>query len=120
MNSHSSNSLKHRVVVITGSARGMGRAYAHGFLAAGAKVVATDKSWAGVEPLSTDQGQPEKALMVADMDITDTTQIDRVCETALDRFGGIDALINNAAMRQKASCWLSGPGPRNLPRLPRS
>jgi len=101
MNSHSSNSLKHRVVVITGSARGMGRAFAHGFLAAGAKVVATDKSWAGVEPLSTDQGQPEKALMVADMDITDGTQIDRVCTAALERFGRIDALINNAAMRQR-------------------
>jgi len=101
MDSHSSRSLKDRVVVITGSARGMGRAYAHGFLAAGAKVVATDRSWTGVEPLSPELTQSGKNLLAADMDITDEAQIDRVCGAVLERFGTIDALINNAAMRQR-------------------
>ena len=37
--------LEGRVVAITGAARGMGRAYARGFLTEGAKVVAMDQSW---------------------------------------------------------------------------
>ena len=101
MDSHSSSSLKDRVVVITGSARGMGRAYAQAFLTAGAKVVATDKSWAGVEQLPPELAQSANDLLVADMDITDDAQIGRVCGAALERFGTIDALINNAAMRQR-------------------
>ena len=41
--------LDGKVVVITGGARGMGAAYVRGFLAEGAKVVAADLSWDGVE-----------------------------------------------------------------------
>lgn len=41
--------LQGRVAVITGGARGMGAAYVRGFLDAGAKVVAADRSWAGAE-----------------------------------------------------------------------
>ncbi|MGH7033510.1 MAG: SDR family NAD(P)-dependent oxidoreductase [Stellaceae bacterium] len=101
MNSNSSDVLKDRVVVITGSARGMGRAYAHGFLAAGAKVVATDKSWAGAEPLSAELGREGENLLLADMDVTNVGQIDNAYQAAIDRFGTVDALINNAAMRQR-------------------
>jgi 3alpha(or 20beta)-hydroxysteroid dehydrogenase len=41
--------LDGKVVVITGGARGMGAAYVRGFLAEGAKVVAANLSWDGVE-----------------------------------------------------------------------
>ena len=41
--------LKDRVVVITGGARGMGAAYVRGFLSEGARVVASDRHWTGVE-----------------------------------------------------------------------
>ena len=37
--------------MITGGARGIGRAYTLAFLAAGAKVVSTDRSWSGTEPI---------------------------------------------------------------------
>jgi 1,1a-dihydroxy-1-hydro-9-fluorenone dehydrogenase len=90
------NALNGRVVVITGGARGMGRAYTDAFLAAGAKVVATDRSWEGVDlPADTQD------LFTADMDVTKETEIDRAYQAALERFGTIDVLINNAAMRQR-------------------
>ena len=94
---NSNSALSGRVIVITGGARGMGRAYTDAFLAAGAKVFATDRSWAGVDlPPSADGN-----LLTADMDVTKEDEIDRAYEAALDQFGTIDVLINNAAMRQR-------------------
>jgi 1,1a-dihydroxy-1-hydro-9-fluorenone dehydrogenase len=93
--------LKDRVVVITGGARGMGRAYTEAFLAAGAKVVATDRSWTGVEPLDAKLTGEGKNILAADMDVTNDEQIDKAFAAAVARFGTIDVLINNAAMRQR-------------------
>ena len=93
--------FKDRVVVITGGARGMGRAYTDAFLAAGAKVVATDRSWAGVDQPATELTGDGRNILIADMDVTDNGQIDRTYEAALARFGTVDVLINNAALRQR-------------------
>lgn len=90
--------LKDRVVVITGAARGMGKAYADAFLAAGAKVVASDRSWAGVAPEEMVRGAK---FMTAEMDVTNDDQIDAVYKAVLAKFGTVDVLINNAAMRQR-------------------
>ena len=99
--------LEGRVVVITGAARGMGRAYARGFLAEGARVVALDRSW---EPTGVSGGRDDSFrreledrddALVVTADITDSAQLDSACEAAISRFGTVDALINNAAMRQR-------------------
>jgi len=95
------NSLKDRVVVVTGGARGMGRAYTHAFLEAGAKVVATDRSWSGTDvpdPRLTDDG---RRILIVDMDVTKDADIDEAFRATIDRFGTADVLINNAAMRQR-------------------
>lgn len=93
--------LKDRVVVITGGARGIGRAYTHAFLAAGAKVVSTDRSWVGAEPLDPKLTGGGDNVLVADMDVTRDDEIDRTYATTLERFGTVDVLINNAALRQR-------------------
>jgi NAD(P)-dependent dehydrogenase (short-subunit alcohol dehydrogenase family) len=93
--------LKDRVVVITGGARGMGRAYTLAFLAAGAKVVSTDRSWDGAEPLDERLTAGGKNVLIADMDVTRDADMDRVYADTLARFGTVDVLINNAAMRQR-------------------
>ena len=100
--------LQGRVVAITGAARGMGRAYARGFLAEGAKVVAMDQSW---EPtgFSSDtddsflkelQGRSDDALVVT-VDISSEQQIREAYQATLDKFGTVDVLVNNAGMRQR-------------------
>ncbi len=91
--------LEGRVVAITGAARGMGRAYVEGFLAAGARVAATDKSWSGAEDFQRALAARDDAL-VLDMDVTSDAEVDRAYQAALTKFGIIDVLINNAALLQ--------------------
>jgi NAD(P)-dependent dehydrogenase (short-subunit alcohol dehydrogenase family) len=87
--------LKGRVVVVTGAARGMGRAYVVALLSAGAKVVATDKDWSGVDAFDGEN------ILVVPMDVTSDAAIDGAYHRTVERFRTVDALINNAAMRQR-------------------
>jgi NAD(P)-dependent dehydrogenase (short-subunit alcohol dehydrogenase family) len=91
--------LDGRVVVVTGGARGMGRAFVRGALSARARVVATDKSWAGAEDFQAELANNERAL-VLEMDVTDNAQIDDAFTRTLAQFGTADVLINNAALLQ--------------------
>jgi 1,1a-dihydroxy-1-hydro-9-fluorenone dehydrogenase len=92
--------VRDKVVVVTGGARGMGAAYVRGFLAQGAKVVATDLSWAGAEG-SKEELRGNDRVLPLEMDVTDGAQIDQAYHSTLDRFGTVDVLINNAAMRMR-------------------
>ncbi len=91
--------LAGRVAVVTGGARGMGRAFVNGFLAAGASVVATDRSWAGEDAFRAELEGSGRAL-VLDMDVTDDAQIDRAYQGAIEKFGTVHVLVNNAALLQ--------------------
>ncbi|HXV79634.1 MAG TPA: SDR family NAD(P)-dependent oxidoreductase [Candidatus Binatia bacterium] len=95
------NDLKDRVAVITGGARGMGKAYVQAFLSAGAKVVATDRSWSGVEEFREELKGHDTNVLLADMDVTEDAQIDQTYQAALDKFKTVDILVNNAAMRSR-------------------
>lgn len=100
--------LKDKVAVITGAARGMGRAYARDFLQEGAKIVAIDQSW---EPtgFSGDKddafyrellSRPDDALAVT-CDIGDPEQVQAGYDAAMAKFGSADILLNNAGVRQR-------------------
>jgi NAD(P)-dependent dehydrogenase (short-subunit alcohol dehydrogenase family) len=98
--------LEGKVVLVTGAARGMGRAYVRGFLERGAKVVATDRSWAPSGVSGDDEdflwevaNRPDVLTEV--MDISIDSHVKRVFEAALDRFGTIDVIVNNAGLRQR-------------------
>jgi NAD(P)-dependent dehydrogenase (short-subunit alcohol dehydrogenase family) len=91
--------LTDRVVAVTGAARGMGRAYVEGFLTAGARVVATDRTWSGAASFRSALDADPNALAL-DMDVTDDAAIEGGYAAALDRFETIDVLINNAALLQ--------------------
>jgi len=94
--------FRDRVVVVTGGgARGMGRAYVRAFLSEGAKVVAADQSWAGVDDFKEELKGHEKNVLVQEMNVTNTAQIDKAYQATLDKFKTVDVLINNAAMRQR-------------------
>lgn len=87
-----SDQLRDRVVVITGAARGMGRAYADAFLARGARVVGMDRSW---------DAPPLEGGLCLRCDVTNPVDVDMALKRTLDHFGTVDALVNNAAMRQR-------------------
>jgi NAD(P)-dependent dehydrogenase (short-subunit alcohol dehydrogenase family) len=93
-------SLTGLVVVITGAARGIGRAAAGQFLARGARVVALDRSWDGAEDAAAAMDGTGRAL-VTTADITDHESVAASRDAALARFGQVDVLVNNAACRQR-------------------
>lgn len=105
-----------RVVIVTGAGRGLGRAYALGLAAEGAKVVVNDL---GVGNHGDATGETPAEQVVAEIhalggeavanfdDVSDWEAGKRIVDTALDAFGRLDAVVNNAGFvrdRMFVSC----------------
>ena len=88
--------LDGKVTIITGGARGIGRAYALGVSAEGGRVVIADLLDGSpvVEELVASGGE---AISVT-TDVSDEASTAAMAEAAVERFGRVDVLINNAAM----------------------
>jgi p-cumic alcohol dehydrogenase len=86
-------SLAGKVVLITGAARGLGFEYARSLGQAGAHVVAGDVSDCTDAVTAAGNG-----AFHAYLDVTDVASCDSLAERAMERFGRIDGLINNAAL----------------------
>jgi NAD(P)-dependent dehydrogenase (short-subunit alcohol dehydrogenase family) len=85
-------------VMINGAAGGLGRAFALAFAAAGARVLATDVNAPGLSEtaeLSAALGQPVETAVV---DVTSQSSLAAMTAMAEQRWGGIDTLVNNAAI----------------------
>ncbi len=90
--------LDDKVAIVSGAGgRGnsIGRAYALGLAAAGASVVVADLNADGAKAVADEIG--DKAIAVG-VDITNPDQVAAMAKVATDRFGGIDILVNNAAL----------------------
>ncbi|MFF7381575.1 SDR family NAD(P)-dependent oxidoreductase [Streptomyces griseoluteus] len=86
-----------KVVLITGAGRGLGLDVAERALLAGHRVVATARD---PQHLVDALGGPRDDLLTAELDVTDSGAAPKAVETALQRFGRIDVLVNNAATLQ--------------------
>jgi NAD(P)-dependent dehydrogenase (short-subunit alcohol dehydrogenase family) len=78
---------------ITGAGRGMGVEFAKAALAAGHNVVATGRN---PDAVAKAVGETDH-LLVAKLDVTSTQDAETAVHATVDRFGGIDVLVNNAA-----------------------
>jgi 3-oxoacyl-[acyl-carrier protein] reductase len=94
--------LKGRVAVITGAGRSIGRAMALELAAGGAAVVVNvrQNSTEAEAVVKEIEGKGGKA-MVALADVVDAAAVNAMAKATLDRFGRIDYLINNVALRQE-------------------
>jgi len=79
--------------LITGAGRGMGLDFAKAALAAGHNVVATGRNPDAVAEALGDSDE----LFVVRLDVTSGQDAEAAAEAAVERFGGIDVLVNNAA-----------------------
>jgi 3-oxoacyl-[acyl-carrier protein] reductase len=89
--------LENRRALVTGGGRGIGRAIVEAFLREGAQVLTvsrTEKELAEVAGLSD-------RVFAARCDLTNRTDVDRLPGLALQAFGGLDILVNNAAVRME-------------------
>ena len=89
-----------QVFLITGSSRGLGRAIAEAALAAGHRVAATALRPEQLEDLARRYG--DQIATIA-LDVTDEQAAQAAVQTALDRFGRLDVVVNNAGYGDVAS-----------------
>ncbi len=86
-------SVADKVVLITGAARGLGFEYARFLGEAGARIVAGD-----VADCTAAASAAGNSAIAVTLDVTDIASADSMVEVAMERFGRVDALINNAAL----------------------
>lgn len=86
-----------RVAVVTGGARGIGRAIGEWFLRHGSRVVLLDCDGTTLDRTLTELDRPNESLGIH-CDVSDPAQVDRAAAEVIDRFGHVDALVNNAGV----------------------
>jgi len=89
--------LDGRVAIITGGGRGLGRVFSTGLAAEGACIVAATNEQAGLDETIEELRQMGTGADSIMMDVTSEEETEKMAKFAVDRFGRIDILINNAA-----------------------
>jgi 3-oxoacyl-[acyl-carrier protein] reductase len=107
-------SLKDRIAFITGGSRGIGRACAVVLAEAGADIVVGSRTPEKLNSVVAEIESLGKRALAAEVDVSDSVQVQTVFETVLQRFGRIDILVNNAGitkdmllLRMKRQDWES-------------
>ncbi len=97
-----SNNIEGKIVVITGASSGLGEATARLLSAQGATVVLGARRLDRLQSLADElKGSAGKALAVT-TDVTDYDQVKRLVDTAIQTFGRIDVMLNNAGLMPRA------------------
>jgi NAD(P)-dependent dehydrogenase (short-subunit alcohol dehydrogenase family) len=87
------NDTHKQTAVITGASSGIGLGLARGFLAAGFQVLANSRNVTRAKTLT-----PSDNLMLVDGDVGDPSAARNLIERAVERFGRVDVLVNNAGI----------------------
>jgi NAD(P)-dependent dehydrogenase (short-subunit alcohol dehydrogenase family) len=86
-----------RVAVVTGGARGIGRAIGEWFVRRGDRVALLDRDREALDRTIAELARPEQLLGLY-CDVSDAAQVERAAATVTSRFGRVDALVNNAGV----------------------
>lgn len=93
-----SGSLAGKVAIVTGGARGIGRAYAEALVGEGAAVLIADMLETEGEEAATAIRAAGRKAQFQRVDVADPASTEAMAAAAVEAFGGIDILVNNAAM----------------------
>ena len=88
--------LRNKVTVITGPAKGMGRAVTLAFAAEGAKLVLAGRDTAAIDLVAAEARAMGVEAIVVPCDLTQSAQTDALADRALEALGRIDVLVNIA------------------------
>ncbi|WAZ19527.1 SDR family NAD(P)-dependent oxidoreductase [Streptomyces cinnabarinus] len=95
--------LDGRGVIVTGAGSGIGRATALTFAAQGDRVVAADLNAEGVRAVVEEIKEAGGIAVAVTGDLSEQSVVDAVVATAVERFGGVDVLVNNAGIMDRMS-----------------
>ncbi|GAC1520720.1 MAG: SDR family oxidoreductase [Herpetosiphon sp.] len=104
--------IEGKVVVITGASSGLGEATARMLSAQGASVVLGARRAERIQALADELNSTAGKVLAVPTDVTDSDQVQRLVDTAVQRYGRIDVIINNAGLmphspleRRKIDDW---------------
>jgi len=89
--------LQNKVAIITGGGQGIGKAISLRFAKEGAAVMLAQRTLAKVEETAKEIRDAGGRAIAVSVDIRDEEQVKNMVQKAVDEFGGVDILINNAA-----------------------
>ena len=92
------NTLGDKIAVVTGAASGIGRAIANSLAGRGAQIVAVDIDTVGITTLATDLTAQGAVAVPCTADVSEPDAFDGVRDTALERFGRVDIVVNNVGV----------------------
>src|SRR3990172_9357957 len=89
-----------KAAIVTGAASGLGRAMALGLVESGMDVVAVDQNATALATMAPAAGGTPGSVLPLPADLTQSDAFGRIVAAALEKFGRIDVLINNAGIGQ--------------------
>jgi len=89
-----------RIALVTGASRGIGEAIAHRLAAEGAIVLAAARSTSLLNRVVADITKSGGRARVLELDVSDPASIEAAMKSALEEFGQIDVLVNNAGIAE--------------------
>lgn len=92
------DNIKGKVIVITGASSGMGEAAARHLADKGAKVVMAARRADRIEAIASELKQQGKDAIAVVTDVTKLDDVNNLIQTAVNTFGRVDVLINNAGL----------------------
>jgi len=91
-------SLAGRLSIVTGASRGLGQAIALGFAEAGSDLVLVSRSQEGLERVAIQARTCGRQVLTIPADVSRSEQVEEVVRLAVETFGRIDCLVNNAGV----------------------
>ncbi len=90
--------LEGKTAVITGASQGLGKALALAFAREGASLVINSRREESIRPVAEEAEKLGAEVLAVPADVSKAADVEKLVEAAVDRFGGIDVLVNNAGL----------------------
>ncbi|MBI3784783.1 MAG: SDR family NAD(P)-dependent oxidoreductase [Deltaproteobacteria bacterium] len=98
--------FRDKVAVVTGAASGIGNALAQGFARQGMKVVLADVETAALEKAALDLSACGAQTLAVRTDVSKAAEVEHLAQVALEAFGGIHIVCNNAGVAVSGPSWM--------------
>ena len=90
--------LEEKVILVTGASQGLGKALALAYAGEGAKVVVNSRNEDSIKPVAEEVEEKGVEVLAVAADVSDGSEVQKLIDETVDKFGRIDVLVNNAGV----------------------